>query len=219
MLGAGLGWTLLWSWALAAEPVCVPMAPPEGFVAVSSLGEGVGVNARYHGVDNFTGKALPGYEAPELWVRAEVGHALLRAAAVLEPQGYGLEVLDGYRPVRATRAMVDWARSTDQSHLLTDGYIAARSGHNHGHTVDLTLVGRVDGAAVDMGSPFDHFGPESHHGAEVGSEAMAARKVLAEAMKSAGFRPYSKEWWHYRLPVEDTVPLDVVIGCRSAATP
>ena len=210
-----LFWLSLGGHAGASEPAsCVPVDPPDAFVAVSALGEGVTVEARYHGKNNFTGKPLPGYEAPELWVRVEVGDALQKAAAALEPQGYGLRVLDGYRPVRATLAMVEWTRLTEQEHLLSDGYIASKSGHNHGHTVDLTLFRRSDGSEVDMGSAFDHFGVESHHGARVGEAPEKARLALAEAMKGAGFRPYSKEWWHYRLPVEGTRPRDVPYGCE-----
>ena len=212
-------WIWLTGAAAAAEQSCEAVAPPKDFVALSSLGDGVAVDARYHTSNNFTGAPLPGYEAAELWVRAEVGAALKAAAAKLETQGLGLLVLDGYRPVRATQAMVDWTRRTQQGHLITNGYIASKSGHNHGHTVDLTLMTRADGKEVDMGSPFDHFGPESHHGASVSPEAAKARVVLSEAMKAAGFRPYSKEWWHYRLPVAGTSPLDVPIACRVATEP
>lgn len=218
MLGVASWFWLAAAWA-TAEPPCVAVEPPKGFVTVSSLGEGVTLDARYQDVNNFTGTALPGYEASELWVLAEVGEALKAAAATLEPMGFGLKVLDGYRPVRATKAMVDWTRRTQQGHLITDGYIASKSGHNHGHTVDLTLTQRVDGGEVDMGSPFDHFGPQSHHGAPVSPAAAKARVTLAEAMKGAGFRPYSKEWWHYRLPLQGTVALDVPIACRPSPAP
>ena len=218
MLGVTSVILLVGAWA-AADSTCLAVDPPKDFVAVSTLGDGVAVDARYHGANNFTGKPLPGYEAPEIWVRKEVGEALKVAAATLEPLGFGLQVLDGYRPVRATQAMVEWTRLTQQGHLITDGYIASRSGHNHGHTVDLTMVQRADGGAVDMGSPFDHFGPESHHGAAVAAEAAKARVTLAGAMKAAGFRPYSKEWWHYRLPVAETVPLDLPIACRPPPEP
>ena len=212
-----MGWMGIWLAAAVSQTtpeICVAIAPPSGFVAVSTLGVRITADARYHGMDNFTGAPLPGYAAPELWVRSEVGTALQAAAVTLKPQGYALQVLDGYRPVRATQAMVDWARSTDQAHLLTDGYIAVRSGHNHGHTVDLTLVQGADGAPVDMGSAFDHFGVESHHDAAVTPAAQQARKALSDAMKAAGFRSYSKEWWHYRLPLTGTTPLDVPIACE-----
>jgi D-alanyl-D-alanine dipeptidase len=207
-----------WIWALwlsiagaTDAPPCTP-EPPAGWVKLSEAEHGVRVDARYASEHNFTGAVLPGYHTPEAWLRSEAASALAVAAARLKEDGYGLVVYDAYRPIRATEAMVAWARRTDQSHLVTDGYIAARSGHNHGHTVDLSLIG-LDGTPVDVGTPFDHFGPESHLNAPLPKDIQARRRLLRSALEAAGFRAYSKEWWHYRFPVSATTPLDVPVGC------
>lgn len=207
----------LWTVVAAAGDPCVAVEPPGSLVALVSEDDGLRVDPRYHGPDNFTGAPLPGYDAPVLWARPEVAEALSNVVAALREDGLTLVILDAYRPVRATREMVAWTERTEQTHLVRDGYIAARSGHNHGHTVDLTLADRKTGAPLDLGTPFDHFGPESHHGAAVSEEAAARRVVLKRAMQAAGFVSYSKEWWHYRLPVPGTTPLDVPMACAPPA--
>jgi len=201
--------------ASGAEPSACSDTPPADWVSLQEAGEGVTVDARYATADNFTGAPLPGYVRAEAWMRRDASVALVAAAASLKEHGYGLVVFDAYRPIRATEEMVAWAKRTGQPHLVSDGYIASRSGHNHGHTVDLSLIG-LDGAPVEMGSSFDHFGVESHHGASVGEAAMARRVLLRTAMEKAGFVAYSKEWWHYRFPVKGTSARDVAIGCPAS---
>ncbi|HCH64717.1 MAG TPA: peptidase M15, partial [Deltaproteobacteria bacterium] len=191
---------------------------PAGWVQLREEVHGVKVDVRYATGKNFTGAPLPGYHLPQAWLRETVATSLARAAQTVREQGFVLVVYDAYRPIRATEAMVDWARRTDQTHLVRDGYIASRSGHNHGHTIDLSLL-TLAGDSVDMGSPFDHFGAESHHGALVSDQARHHRLVLKTAMESAGFRAYSKEWWHYRHPLSGTLPMDVPIGCPSKGKP
>ena len=182
--------------------------PPEGFVDLGGF-ETLDLAHDYHGSDNFTGAPLPGYEAPGAWLLEEPAQALQRVAADLDARGYRLVVRDAYRPVRATLAMCDWAERTDQAHLLDEGYIARKSGHNHGHTVDVTL--RKDGVDLDFGSAYDHFGPESHTKNATG-DAAENRALLVEAMHAEGWKNYSKEWWHFSYRVPDTEPLDVPYG-------
>ena len=50
----------------------------------------------------------------------------------------------------------------DKSELFDKGYIAAKSGHSRGSTVDLTIVDMITGREVDMGGGFDYFGELSH---------------------------------------------------------
>ena len=88
----------------------------------------------------------------------------------------------------------------DKRTLFRDGYIAARSGHSRGSTMDLTLARRADGREMDMGTPFDFFSPRARPSdKDVSAEARANRAVLAQAMRRRGFRPYDKEWWHFTL--------------------
>jgi D-alanyl-D-alanine dipeptidase len=107
---------------------------------------------RYAGADNFTGRPLPGYQAPRCVLRHEAAVALAAAQRLALAAGYALKVYDCYRPARAVRAFAAWARdAADQATrdyyprlakraLHRDGYIASRSEHSRGHVVDLTLV-------------------------------------------------------------------------------
>jgi zinc D-Ala-D-Ala dipeptidase len=179
-------------------------------VDVQSVDSTIRVEARYATPDNFTGAPLPGYEAPRALLRREVAAALGRVQERLRAKGLGLKVFDGYRPVRATLAMVDWAERTGRRELVDSGYIARRSRHNQGVAVDLTLVDLETGVEIPMGTPFDTFAPEAHT-ANAAGEVAEHRKALVQAMESEGFTNYEKEWWHFSFQVEGAVPFDRVI--------
>ncbi|MEX2467676.1 MAG: M15 family metallopeptidase, partial [Gemmatimonadota bacterium] len=150
----------------AGEPGGALACPTPGerpeLVRVTDLAPAVREDVRYATGDNFTGAPLPGYETPAALLRPAAAEALARVQAALAGRGYGLLVWDAYRPVRATLAMVDWAERTGNEWVLDDGYVARRSNHNRGNTVDLTVVARDTGEPLDMGTAYDHFGPESH---------------------------------------------------------
>ncbi len=179
-------------------------------VDVASEDSTIVIDARYAGRENFTGERLPGYLAPRALARLEVAEALGRVQERLRSGPYGLKVFDGYRPVRATLAMVQWAESTGRRHLLDEGYIARRSRHNLGVAVDLTLIERTTGLELDMGTPFDTFSQPAHTANAAGA-VLRHRMILVRAMEAEGFRNYEKEWWHFSYPVEDAVPFDVPI--------
>lgn len=179
-------------------------------VDVRSLDSTIVVDARYAGPANFTGAPLPGYEASRALLRREVAEALARVQARLRTGGLGLKVWDGYRPVRATRAMVDWATRTGQGHLVADGYIASRSRHNQGVAVDLTLVDLGSGMELPMGTPFDTFSAAAHTANATG-RVRTYRQILVRAMESEGFRNYEQEWWHFSFPLVEAVPFDLPV--------
>ena len=183
---------------------------PEGWVSLVGTPH-IEVRADYAGSHNFTKARLPGYGVADAWLRQEPAQALAEAALNLSQWGYTLVVHDAYRPVRATLAMCAWAARTDQVWLLDQGYIARKSGHNHGHTVDVSLS--KEGQDLDFGSPFDHFGTESHT-SNASDQAAANRQMLKKALEEQGFRNYPKEWWHFRYPMKGTSPLDVPYGAE-----
>lgn len=188
-----------------------PAAAAESLlVDVQSVDSTIRVDARYAGANNFTGARLPGYDAPRALLRREVAVALGRVQVRLRTGGLGLLVFDGYRPVRATLAMVDWAERAGQVNLLNDGYIARRSRHNQGVAVDLTLVDPFSGTELDMGTPFDTFS-EAAHTANATGRPLRYRRILVRVMKSEGFTNYEKEWWHFSYPVPNALPFDKVI--------
>lgn len=169
------------------------------------------VDVRYATSDNFTGARLPGYESPHALLRPEVAEALRRVEARLRERGLGLKVWDAYRPVRATLAMVDWAERTGNEWVLDQGYVARRSGHNTGATIDLTVIRLDTGAELDMGTAYDTFS-EAAHTANASGQVRAYRDLLVEAMAAEGFRNYDREWWHFSHP-GDYEPIDVALGC------
>ena len=192
----------------------LPVAPNDAadslLVDVQTLDSTIRVDARYAGSNNFTGAPLPGYDAPRALLRREAARALTRVQDRLRKRGLSLLVYDGYRPVRATLAMVRWAERSGRRSLLNDGYIASRSRHNLGLAVDLTIVDPAAGAPLDMGTPFDTFS-ESAHTANAEGPVLTNRRILLRAMEAEGFRNYEKEWWHFSLDVPGALPLDRVI--------
>lgn len=179
---------------------------------VRALDSTIMVETRYATARNFTGAPLPGYEGNRAFLRTEAAAALARVQRRLRSGGMGLKVFDGYRPVRATLGMVEWARRTDQMHFIRDGYIASRSRHNLGLAVDLTLVDlSMGGREVDMGTPYDTFSEAAHYANATG-RTLRYRQLLRQAMESEGFRQYEMEWWHYSYEVPgDPVAFDMVV--------
>lgn len=184
---------------------------PETLVDVRSADPSIRIDVRYATDDNFTGAVLPGYERPVALLRPPAARALGRVQERLRPRGLGLLVYDAYRPVRATLGMVEWAERTGNEWVLEQGYVARESGHNRGHTIDLTLVRLSDGRPLEMGTGYDEF-VEAAHTANATGDVAANRRILVEAMEAEGWINYEKEWWHFRLPM-DADPLDVPLRC------
>lgn len=193
---------------------------PTGFVFVKDLIPTVREDIRYAGSHNFMGRPADGYYAPRAVLTCEAARALRAAAEAFAAKGYTLLLYDGYRPQRAVSHFMRWAEDLadtaakaefypdlDKAELFEKGYIARRSGHSRGSTIDLTLLDS-NGQPLDMGGEFDWFSPVSGHDYEGLTDAQKAnRLLLKDGMMDAGFLPYSEEWWHYRLkdePYPDT---------------
>jgi zinc D-Ala-D-Ala dipeptidase len=194
-----------------AVPGCPAEVPPGTMAELQALDPTIRVDVRYATADNFTGAPLPGYEAPRALLRPVAAASLARVQARLREQGLGLLVWDGYRPVRATLAMVEWAERTGNEWVLEQGYVARRSGHNRGNTVDLTLVRLDTGEALPMGTAYDEFS-EAAHTDNASGRIRENRQLLLRAMEAEGWRNYEKEWWHFSLP-GDHEPLDIPLAC------
>ncbi|MEN3976786.1 M15 family metallopeptidase [Emcibacter sp. SYSU 3D8] len=191
-------------------------ALPEGFVRADQTVPGLVLDLRYAGADNFVGQRIDGYEAVHVVLTAQAAEALGKVQADLLPFGLGLKVFDAYRPARAVAHFVRWSSmpddpatkrayypDIDKQKLFEEGYVATRSSHSRGSTLDLTLVSiDRDGAAreLDMGTPFDFFGPESWPDyAALTGEQRSNRLLLKLVMERHGFKPFDKEWWHFTL--------------------
>lgn len=192
-------------------------ALPAGFVYLDDSIPDIVVELRYRGSNNFLGRPVEGYQGDRAILSQAAALALSRVQADLRPFGLGIKIFDAYRPQRAVDHFVRWAQDTadtrmkaeyypevDKRNLFRDDYIAERSGHSRGSTVDLTLVTlAAPHAALDMGTPFDFFGPASwpEHPA-LSEQQKANRLLLRTLMIKHGFRPYPKEWWHFTLEGE-----------------
>ena len=193
-----------------AMEACPPVSPGT-LVDLRAVDPTIRAEIRYATRQNFTGAVLPGYEVPRALLRPDAAAALGRVQARLRAQGLGLKIFDAYRPVRATLAMVDWAERTNRVWVLDQGYVARKSGHNRGGTVDLTVVRLGNGRELDMGTPFDTFG-EAAHTANATGQVMENRMLLVRAMEAEGFKDYASEWWHFSYTGEFE-PLDVPLRC------
>lgn len=169
------------------------------------------LEVRYATPNNFTGAPLPGYEVARALLRPQAAAALDRVADRLAEQALGLKIWDAYRPARASRAMVDWARRTGNEWVIEQGYVAPESGHNRGATIDLTLVRLDTGEELDMGTAYDEFTEEAHT-ANASGAVLENRLRLLRAMQAEGWENYPLEWWHFSYPAEDP-PLDVPLSC------
>ena len=197
---------------------CAPQQAlrPSGFVDARSAAPGLVVEMRYSGAHNFVGRPIAGYEAPVCLLTREAAAALAAVERDLAASGRGLKVYDCYRPTRAVADFAAWARdlsdermkaefypNVDKARLFELGYIAERSGHSRGSTVDLTMIDLTTGAEIDMGTPFDLFDTRSWPSDEtVSPAARANRMALQAAMRARGFRPLREEWWHFTLEAE-----------------
>ena len=192
-----------------------------GFVSVSDVIPDALLDVRYYTTYNFVGERIDGYEQPVVLMTKEAAAALQHVNRDIRAQGLRLVIYDAYRPQRAVDHFVRWAEDVsdtrmkaifypevDKADLFERGFIARRSGHSRGSTVDLTLLDEKSGMLLDMGGPFDFFGELSHPDfAGVTTEQHANRMLLRDAMVTHGFRTLSTEWWHFTLvnePYPDT---------------
>ncbi|MFJ6796020.1 M15 family metallopeptidase [Streptomyces sp. NPDC091268] len=196
-----------------ASPAATPgaAAPAPGFVALGRVDAGIGQDMRYATAGNFTGEVVDGYEEPVCLLARPAAEALRRAQREVARRGHSLMVYDCYRPRRAVDRFVRWARDlrdqrtkaefyprVSKDRLVAEGYIAERSGHSRGSTVDVTLVDLVTRRPLDMGTPFDFFDPLARTDSPwVGAVARANRRLLGEALARQGFVNLPEEWWHF----------------------
>ncbi len=212
VLGCILFWVQGYCWAL-----------PQGFVYLHQVDPDIIEDMRYATSYNFTGRPVPGYLAPKCILSKPAARQLKKVQKAANKIGYRLKVFDCYRPQKAVKAFVGWSQRVkdnqmkpwfypdeEKSTLFSKGYIAEYSGHTRGSTLDLTLVKSGDypsncnyktcPPSIDMGTPFDYFDHKAHVFAKGLTQTQKQnRMLLRRLMKQYGFRPYSKEWWHFTL--------------------
>ncbi len=213
-----------------------PLSSTDDFSQFVNLAEAVPdviLEIRYYSTYNFVGARVDGYDEPVALLTRQAADSLRAVSDDLVKQGYRLKIYDAYRPQCAVDHFVRWAADVNdtlmKSYFYPDvprdklfklGYIAEKSGHTRGSTVDLTLFDMATEKELDMGGTFDWFGLESHPdyggdpdtgvykgNAQITAEQFHNRMILREAMMRHGFKPIGEEWWHFTLknePFPDT---------------
>jgi D-alanyl-D-alanine dipeptidase len=233
---------------MAAAPAharVVKQAPPGAFVSLHDVAPSIIVEMRYFTAHDFMGRRVPGYHENVCLLTRRAATALARVQKVVRAEGYTLKVYDCYRPQRSVDAFVRWGKDlsdqrmkrefyprVDKRRVFKEGYIASRSGHSRGSTMDLTLVRlparrqgryhrgdrlrdcagprrrRFRDNTIDMGTGYDCFDPLAHpFNARIRGRRRANRLRLREPMIAAGFKGLPTEWWHFTLkdePYPDT---------------
>ena len=210
----------------------MPTDDTSQFVTLTEAVPDAILEIRYFSTYNFVGSRIDGYLEPTALLTRVAADSLRAVSDDVMRMGYRLKIYDAYRPQMAVDHFVRWAADTTDTRmkpyfypnlhkgvLFQQGYIAEKSGHTRGSTVDLTLFDMATGKELDMGGTFDWFGPESHPdhcgnphsgqytGGDITAEQFAHRMILREAMLRHGFKPLSSEWWHFTLrnePFPDT---------------
>ncbi|WP_206483028.1 M15 family metallopeptidase [Thalassotalea sp. G2M2-11] len=194
---------------------CVSLAHdiPKQFVDLSDVLPDAHYDIRYASTNNFVGEKIKGYHAAKCIIHQDAAKALTIAANELKKSGYRFNIFDCYRPERAVGHFMAWAQDLSalktkaeyfpnlaKSTLVPD-YIAAKSGHSRGYTIDLSLEKKQpDGSyqPVDMGSPFDLFDTLSNtEDPRITPQQSVNRQLLKSVMLNHGFTDYSLEWWHF----------------------
>ncbi len=195
---------------------CNTQELPKGFVYLSDIDTTIQSELRYFSNNNFIGKKIDGYHNNCVIVSKQTATALHKIQTILLNKGLSLKIYDAYRPQQAVDHFVRWAKvlndtlmknqyypKVPKSQLFNLGFIASKSGHTRGSTVDLTIVDLKTGKELDMGFPYDFFGVESHpFFKNITKEQQKNRFYLRKVMLANGFKPYDNEWWHFTLKNE-----------------
>lgn len=217
---------------------------PDGFIEIREVIPDIILDLRYLTTHNFLGIPVEGYKAEKCYITKAAADSLSKVQSELRKFNLSLKIYDAYRPQQAVDHFVRWAKdlsdtltkkefypSVDKSRLFVDGYIAEKSGHSRGSTIDLTIVPlplpyqpefdiknqcecfksvdeRFKDNSIDMGTGFDCFHSHSHtENIEITPQQRANRILLKSLMDNYGFRNLAEEWWHFTLrnePFPDT---------------
>ena len=189
---------------------------PQGFSYVSEIDATIKKELRYSTSNNFIGQPIDGYIKDSLIISTPAAKALKKIQTKLMLSGLSLKIFDAYRPQQAVDHFVRWAKvlndtlmkqlyypDVQKSELFTLGFIALKSGHTRGSTVDLSIVDIKTNRELDMGSSYDFFGEKSHpYYKKITDKQTKNRMLLRSIMIKNGFIPYDNEWWHFTLKNE-----------------
>jgi len=155
----------------------------------------------------------------ECFCREGLATRLLTAAKAM-PAGYKLLIWDAWRPIEVQNELFEiYKGKLEQDTELTgealineaQKYISLPSTdqtkpspHLTGGAIDLTMID-ANGQRLDMGTEFDHFGPEAQtdyfetkpNPSKKDISIKKNRRFLYNLLTAAGFTNYPHEWWHF----------------------
>ena len=198
-----------------------PDPMPDGFCLLTDSIPDAVLEIRYYSDNNFVGTRIDGYEEPVALITPKAASALRKASDEFREKGYIVKIYDAYRPQCAVDHFVRWSKdpadttmksvfypNIQKSTIFSRGYVARKSRHSRGSTVDMTLVDMKTGKEVDMGGIFDYFGGVSRSiSDQITPVQQQNRLLLRNIMIQNGFYPVQGEWWHFTLrnePYPDT---------------
>ncbi len=205
---------------LVAMLICenVAYALPPNFVYLKEVDPSIIQEMKYYSSDNFVGRRIKGYAAPTCILTKKTAYALAKLQSALKQQGLGIKVYDCYRPTIAVDDFINWSHAiqdqkqkksfypdVNKADFFKLGYVAEKSGHSRGSTVDLTLVKFKNGKPIEinMGTHFDFMDERSHPlSLNIPGQIKQNRLFLQAQMINAGFKPIETEWWHFTLENE-----------------
>ncbi|MDO8527083.1 MAG: M15 family metallopeptidase [Deltaproteobacteria bacterium] len=210
------------------------------FVSLNEVDPSIIVDMRYFGKHNFIGRQIKGYRAPKCLLTKESAEALTEVQKELKQKSLSLKIYDCYRPQKAVNDFAQWTKNLQNTDMKKEfypeepketlfdrGYIAYKSGHSRGSTMDLTIVPlpateeeiyhegqplvecfapetkRFKDSSIDMGTGYDCFSTLSNtDDKRIRGLQRKNRQLLKTIMEKHGFKNYDKEWWHYTLKNE-----------------
>ncbi|HXJ15084.1 MAG TPA: M15 family metallopeptidase [Candidatus Limnocylindrales bacterium] len=169
-----------------------PYRKPE-LVEVATLDPAIHLDIRYASANNFL--STPVYTEARAFMQRPAAEALVRVLHKLQPQGYGLQIHDAYRPWYVTKIFWD-ATPPEGKIFVADPQKGSK--HNRGCAVDLTLYEIGTGKIVEMPGLYDEMSPRSFPSFPGGTSLQRwHRDLLRRAMESEGFAVNEDEWWHF----------------------
>ncbi len=174
--------------------------PKETLVNLKRYNCHIIIDLKYATADNFLKQKV--YDGPTCYVLETLAKKLDKAQKILEQDGLGLKVFDGYRPLSVQKKM--WAIMPDPRFVANP---QTGSIHNRAAAVDLTLVDST-GKELDMPTPFDSFAERAYQfSKEPAPQQKANRMLLRKVMQEVGLDYIQTEWWHYQLPNGKQYPI------------
>jgi D-alanyl-D-alanine dipeptidase len=178
----------------------------QGLVNVQAVDPGLLVELKYSTTDNFVKQDVYG-DLTRAYLQPMAARKLAAASKWLQVRRPELRLLiyDAARPQSAQWKL--WKALPQYSERQRRTYVAdPREGsiHSYGCAVDLTLA-TSDGRALDMGTPYDFFGPKAYpkqeaqllKAGQLTRQQVDNRRLLRQAMQAGGFMPIEYEWWHF----------------------